>query len=966
MPVWREDMVVLPLMGCALSVVLALLWGCGPINRRVSPRLAGWLLSMPPAIALGLLLGVLATAGIEPQTWSVPWIPALGANFALRLDGLSLLFSLLITGIGALVMIYAGYYFSDDRSSWRFLTYLSIFTVSMLGLVQAADLLLLIVFWEGTSIASFLLIGYKREDPAARVGALKSLLITAGGGVALLIGLALIVRVTGTTDLNYVLESGHMLRDNSLYPLILALVLIGAFTKSAQVPFHVWLPDGMTAPTPASAFLHSATMVKAGVYLLARLNPALGMTEPWFWALSIVGGTTMLLGAFLGLRAFDLKGLLAYSTISQLGALVMLVGQDTPVAYKALALGILAHALYKSSLFMIVGIVDHETHTRDLRKLGGLARAMPITLAVATVAALSMAGLPPLFGYLAKEALVSSAVHSTLPGAMQGVFAIAAVVAGALMLAQAVTLVWDTFVRKPDPSHGHVHGHDPALGMLLGPAVPALLSLIVAFGSGLHIDVLLASAASEALGQPVPVVLKFWKGLDLSKALGLLAIGLGVAIFFVRYHVRLRGQSPPGLLWNWPYVIYLRTVDGLAWLATRVQTGQLHFYLLVMIAGIAALLVWGIQGLAWTGYAPDHSVQPWPIPRAAAAILTALAALATVFLKRDLEAILSLGASGLGVAMLFLLQPAPDVALVMILVDVLTVVVLVLALSRISPQRVHEADLLDFQEPRAFWMRDAVVATVAGVSFTMLTLFILHLHPRSSVVSPFYLENAKTGTGATDVVGAIVIDFRGLDTLIEITVFSLAGLGVFTLLRHASKHAGDEVAAHATGDQGALFDTPMMRLLANAMLPMVTMIAATYVMYGHDQPGDGFTAGVIVSLAVGFRHVVLGYHRSRSSKPWLRSLTFVGAGLLLAVSQGTAAYLGTGHFYGNVDFGKLLGLPLPRGFALSTSMFFELSICLAVLGGATLVINTLSRPTDPLAGESDDVSVVPMESGKGR
>jgi len=296
MPVWREDMTVFPLVCCVLGVLLACVWGLGPVNRAVAPRLAGWLLSLPLVAAMALLLLSASSVTAEPQVWSVPWIPALGASFALRLDGLSLLFSLLITGIGALVMIYAGYYFTDDRTAWKFLTYLSIFTVAMLGLVQAADLLLLIVFWEGTSIASFLLIGYKRDDPAARAGALKSLLITAGGGVALLIGLALIAHVAGTTDLNRVLESGDLLRDSALYPAMLALVLVGAFTKSAQVPFHVWLPDGMTAPTPASAFLHSATMVKAGVYLLARLNPALGMTEPWFWALSIVGGTTMLLG----------------------------------------------------------------------------------------------------------------------------------------------------------------------------------------------------------------------------------------------------------------------------------------------------------------------------------------------------------------------------------------------------------------------------------------------------------------------------------------------------------------------------------------------------------------------------------------------------------------------------------------------------------------------------------------------
>ncbi len=372
---------LVPLLLCLAGALVAVAWRAW--FGRVSPRVAGWVLALLPALAFILLLSLIPAKGAPPETLALPWMPSLGLSVSFYLDGLAGLFALLVTGIGALVVIYAGYYLADDPSAPRFYAYLFLFMAAMLGLVLAGDLVTLWFCWECTSITSFLLIGYKQKDPKARAAAMKSLFITGGGGIALLAGVVWVGSIAGGVDFQTVLSSGALLRSSPWYLPVFGLFAFAAFTKSAQFPAHIWLPEAMSAPTPASAYLHSATMVKAGIYLLARMNPAIGQTDAWFWTLSLVGLVTMLLGAYQGFRQNDLKGLLAYSTISQLGAMVMLIGQDTDIAFKALVIAVLAHALYKSALFLVTGSVDHEAHTRDLRRLGGLRRWMPVTAEVA-------------------------------------------------------------------------------------------------------------------------------------------------------------------------------------------------------------------------------------------------------------------------------------------------------------------------------------------------------------------------------------------------------------------------------------------------------------------------------------------------------------------------------------------------------------------------------------------------------
>jgi len=984
-------MLSLPLLACLLGVAASALFTLSRPGRMLPLRVIGWGLSLAPFAAFALLIGISASLREgQPITWRLPWLPALDIAFALYLDGLSLLFGLIVTGIGGLVTIYAGYYLAshhspaksatdhdaqqaaihpsqadDHPTDARFFLYLSLFMTSMLGLVLAGDVITLFVFWEGTSLTSFLLIAYKSKDEEARRGAFKALFITGGGGIALLAGLLFAAAISGSTDLAAILSSGERLRSHAWYPIMLALVAFGAFTKSAQVPFHFWLPSAMAAPTPASAYLHSATMVKAGVYLLARLHPALGNTELWFWLMIVAGGATMLTGAIIGLRQSDLKGLLAYSTISQLGALVMLIGEEATSAFKALAIGILAHALYKGALFMVAGIVDHYAGSRDLRRLGGLWRAMPWTFAVCGLAALSMAGLPPLFGFLAKETLLAAEMDAVLPQLTRIVLPVITVLTGAGMLAQAASLTLDTFVTRPgagwpasSPSAPFADiplAHEAPLGMLVGPLVPALLSLIISVLQPEVIVELLAGAASAAYGSKVKVSLELFHGISLPLVLSGVAITLGVVLFAARSVVRAAPRLP-ALNMNLAYEAALQQVDRAAHLVTHTQGGRIRAYLSVILIALFALvgLFGNIQGvLNASSLRVDDALDVAGGLRLLGLFVAVAASFVSIVIRRDLLAIIALGSSGPAIALVIALEPSPDVALVQVVVDVLSTVVLVLALSRLPRAQRRQAEQLNGKASA----RHILLATAGGALVTLMCLYAFASRPRPSIVTPYYEQNAKPLTGAADIVGAIVVDFRGFDTLIEITVFSAAGMGVFSLIRYAMKKrettrlpAEGEVdaatfalPAHITG-VGGVRTSPLIRALAYAALPAAFALATVQMIYGHDQPGDGFTAGVILSLGVAFWYVVFGYERTKQRLKLLRPTLLIGSGLLLVLCGSTLpAFLGKG-FFSPFDFGAALNLPLPQGFYLSTSFLFELAICLAVLGATIFIIDALGHP----------------------
>lgn len=959
-----ESTLFVPILLVFAAALGAALFRFPQLNRRLTIAQQGWLLAVAPlAASILLILRVPDLNQGITYSWRIEWLPSLGLSLGLYLDSFSALFALLVTGIGVVVVIYSGQYFRGDQGAWRFLTYMLLFMGAMLGLVMAGDVLTLFIFWEGTSIMSFLLVAYKTKDEEARRGAFRALFITGGGGIALLAGLLFVANTAGSSEFAAILTSGEALRESPTYLVMLGLVAFGALTKSAQWPAHIWLPGAMSAPTPASAYLHSATMVNAGIYLLARLNPALGFTEAWFWLLTVVGMITMLTGAYLGLKQNDLKALLAYSTISQLGILVMLIGQEDSTGYKALVIGLVAHALYKSALFLAVGIVDHEAGTRDLRRLGGLRRYMPATFAFTFIAGLSMAGLPPLFGFLAKETLLATALHPALPTLVSYLFAASAVLAGALLLAQAGLLVWDTFMGQPRDTTIQAHEAPPA--MILGPAVPALLSLLIGLLPEPQEEaVFLAGAASAAFGQKVKVSTQLWNGLVPELALSVIAISLGMLIFVFRGRVRSFQMGLwPDLTFNALYQGVLEAIDRAASWAIRLQQGKLRIYLGIILAGTTALI------LSLGGLRLSQGLLSWPalnyegelvVLRLFALLVAVGAALASVLLRRDFSAILALGASGLSVALLMVLAPAPDVALVQIVVDILAIVILVLALTRLPRTQRRQAQALT-ERPwlaRVGFGRETLaaagIAAAIGVVVALLTLVALTSRPRESVVTPYYESNAKVETGATDIVGAIVVDYRALDTLIEITVFSMAGLGIYTLLRYAARKHGDtgrqvEELPTPAGDQrtrgiGGLRTSPFIRVPAFTTLPLAMILGAIQMMYGHDQPGDGFTAGVIVGLAVALWYVVFGYEETRHRLSWLKGSPFIAAGILLAIVTGTVSAYIDGSFLSNVDFGKQLGLPLPAGFYISSSFLFEVSIFLSVLGSVAHMLNTLGHP----------------------
>ena len=946
---------ILPLILTLISAAVSLFYGLTALNRRISIQRLSWLLALAPASAFAWLLGLLPElSGGKALMITIPWMPSLGLNASLYFDSLAALFALLITGIGTLVVVYTGYYFKGQPGAWRFLTYIFLFMTAMLGLVLAGDVVTLFVFWEGTSLTSFLLVAYKYKDAEARKGATKALLITGGGGIALLAGLLLIASVTGSSEFSRILGSGETLRQSPLYIAILGLIGLGAFTKSAQSPFHIWLPQAMSAPTPASAYLHSATMVKAGIYLLARLNPVLGLTAAWFWLLTLVGLLTMLSGAYLGLKQNDLKALLAYSTITQLGVLVMLLGQDTEIAFKALVIGVLAHALYKSALFLSVGIIDHEAGTRDLRQLGGLWRRMPVTFAIASLAAMSMAGLPPMFGFLAKETLLATVTHPDVPLLFDRLLTASTVVAGALLLAQAFMLVVDAFLGKPRSS---LSVHEAPLGMWLAPAIPALLSFIVSvLPEPEPLAVFLADAATAAYGAKVKVSLAIWTGLSVPLLLSILAVGLGSLLFINRKRLReIQSQFWGTITWNALYDGFLTLIDRGAFFVTRTQTGRLRYYLAAILTATSVLvLLFGklpidIPGRVDLGFNLGSEIV---FLRIFSLLLSVAASLATIFLRRDLYAILALGASGLSLALIMILEPAPDVALVQIIVDILLIVILVLTLTRLPKTQREKAWELTYLQSRPGLVRDALIALISGLILSLITLNALASRPRASQATPFYAENAKPLAGATDIVGAIVVDFRALDTLVEISVFAMAGLGVHTLIRFASRKAGDpeQPAPEPVGKRfkslgiGGERASPLIRMAALFVLPVSMMLAAIHIMYGHDQPGDGFTAGVIIGLAIGLWYVVFGYDEARQRLPWGRPIGLISMGLGLAALNAVAPVLIGYPILAHLDYGKLVGLPLPRGFSLSTAFFFELAICVSVLGGVIAMLNALGHP----------------------
>ena len=747
--------------------VLALL---APLLHRVTRSATGWVLALAPLSVTIYFASLIPRVAGEPVSFRWPWVPRLGLELSFYLDGLSLLFALVISAIGVLVLIYSGGYLAGHRQLGRFYGFLLLFMASMLGLVLAGNVLTLYLFWELTSVSSFLLIGFEHEKRGAPEAAWQALMVTALGGQVMLVGLLLLGLVGGGTDLATLLGQGDLVRAHPLYLPILLLVATGAFTKSAQVPFHFWLPAAMLAPTPVSAYLHSATMVKAGVYLLARLSPVLGGTGPWHALVTGVGAVTMLVGALLAVESTDLKRILAYATISVLGALVFLLGVGSPLAVEAALLYLLVHALYKGALFLVAGNVDHETGTREVGRLAGLRRAMPITAAVAGLAALSMAGLPPFFGFVGKELVYEAALQA--PWATLALTA-AALLAFVGLVAVAGIVSLGPFFGKLTPSPEQPHEVPPS--MWLGALLLAGLGLLLGLWPGSIGEALVGPAATAVLGHRVQVELALWHGLTPMLALSAVSLAAGVGAFALRRRLREALGRLRAERWG-PARWYDLGVEGLNWLAhvqtSLLQNGHLRYYLLTVLLTLIAV-VGGTLALRGGGLPPAFDWSDLRFYEVTLVVVMLLAALTATQMTSRLAAIAALGVVGYSVALLFLFFGAPDLAMAQFLIETLAVILFVLAFYHL-PQFTK----LSGNPAR---VRDLVAALTGGGLMAALVLMATSVE-YAPPISEYYAERSFVEAHGHNVVNVILVDFRALDTLGEITVLAAAGVGVLALL----------------------------------------------------------------------------------------------------------------------------------------------------------------------------------------
>lgn len=1002
------ELIIINLAPFALALLLTL----NGVRQTLKTRGMAFLTAGTMAVLFAFFASYVGrVSGGEIITHVMEWVPSLGLTLSLRLDSLSLLFALVITGIGIAVFFYAGFYLEDADELGRFYSYLAAFSGSMLALVMSGNVFMLFIAWEGTSVLSFMLIGFNGDkSEEARTSAIRALIITGGGGLALFVGLMLLGVATNTLNgLAPFAEAGFQfdsilatdVTTHGWYLPIVVLVLAGAFTKSAQFPFHFWLPGAMTAPSPASAYLHSATMVKAGVYLLFRLYPSLGGDWLWVNSLLIFGLTTMFIGGFFALRQRDLKGLLAYSTVSTLGAIVALIGLPEAHGLKAATITIVAHAMYKATFFLMTGTIEHATGTRNLDKLGGLARKMPFALAISAFVGLSMAGVPPFVGFAAKEFLLDEMlpIHGISALPVMIVF-----ISSIFTVTVALLYVWETFLAAPKPhAHDdhHHHFHAPTPLTHVGPALLAFGSLFV----GVFISPLLTNLTSGILGKPTSVYIlppNLNPLENTALALSLLVLAGGALLF----HFRATWMSgswinlPTGQFY---YARFIRFWEVFGDTLLKSQNGKIRHYLAVILGVVAVLMFAG-------GYGNVRSFSieigsPVDVLRLLLLVTTIGATLASIILKQHILAALALGISGYTIGGLFLLEPAPDVALVQILVETLATVLIILMITRISlTQRRKAIQVLwknDGREDSFGIWRDATIATVIGVSVGLFALAAVNdrqgqleniaaieasdiralneslLPDITRPIALWHLENAYPQAGVEDVVSAILADFRGFDTLFEIAVFSIASLGVMTLL---SRPKGREILAGKSfrteakavmkdrlqqgprpprariSTQGkpsrlvhyawwsrqygiSRFSTPLTRLVAVTVLPFAMLVSLFHVLYGASGPGDGFTAGVVSGLAVALWFVVFGYFETRARLWWLRPGRFIAVGLSLAILNALMGFvLGGGFFAPSSLPGSIAGMHI------TSATVFEFSIFLTVFGGVTMIMTSIAYP----------------------
>ena len=943
--------ILLPYLGV---LVVALL----PQNSR---NLEAWVAGGTALATLAMVMvcyPAISIGGITRLT--IPWMPERGLDLVLRMDGFAAIFAGMISGIGFLVILYARYYMSPDDPIPRFFCLLLAFMGSMMGLVLSGNLIQIVFFWELTSLFSFLLIGYWQHSAPARDGARMALTVTATGGLCLFGGMLLLGHIVGSYDLDLVLGAGPVVRAHPLYLPALVLILIGALTKSAQFPFHFWLPQAMAAPTPVSAYLHSATLVKAGVFLLARLWPVLAGTDAWFWIVSTSGLITLLVGAYIAIFQHDMKGLLAYSTISHLGLITLLLGLNSELAMVAAIFHIMNHATFKSSLFMAAGIIDHEAGTRDIRRLSGLNRYMPFTARLTLVAAAAMAGVPLLNGFISKEMFFTEALIATDQAYswLHDILPVAATVAGIFAVTYSLRLIHGAFFG-PETDDLPRTPHEPPQWMRVPVEILVFACMVVGILPAATIGPFLDVAVQSVLGGKAPYYsLAVWHGFTLPLLMSLIALAGGVILYVaLQKYLNAGIEGTPLLEPLDGRRFFDQTMVFISWRLARTAeqllgTSRLQMQLrlvacMAVLAAIWALYPYGLEpgGLALSAVDPAAAIM-WVVG-GACAICAAYQAK-----YHRLAALILLGGAGLVTCLTFVRFSAPDLALTQLLVEVVTTVLLLLGL-RWLPKRVETAGATTFVA-RLRRYRDLAIAVIAGGGLTAISYATMTRASPEGIARDF-LERAYTEGGGTNVVNVILVDFRGFDTLGEITVLAVVALTVFALLRRF-RPAPESIdipeqqrhPVRERRDEWLMVAAVTMRML----FPVIGLVAIYLLLRGHDQPGGGFVAGLTFSVAIIVQYMA-GGARWLEDRVRVHPLRWMGGGLLLAAATGLGAmafgrpFL-TSHF-AYADLGWLGKLPLP------SAMLFDLGVFALVFGSTVLILIALahqsvrSRRTTPRA-----------------
>ena len=949
------SLILLPFIGSVLAAVL-------PANARNTESTLAGIIALVCTVQAAMLFPEVADGGVIRQ--ELVWLPALGLNFVVRMDGFAWMFSMLVLGIGSLVVLYARYYMSPADPVPRFFSFLLAFMGAMSGVVLSGNIIQLVFFWELTSLFSFLLIGYWHHRKDARRGARMALTVTGTGGLCMFAGMLILGHIVGSYDLENVLAAGEQVRSHELYTPMLVLILLGALSKSAQFPFHFWLPHAMAAPTPVSSYLHSATMVKAGVFLMARLWPVLSGTDQWFWIVGGAGVATLLLGGFLAMFQRDLKGLLAYSTISHLGLITLMLGLNSALAAVAAVFHIMNHATFKASLFMATGIVDHESGTRDMNRLSGLRKMMPITATLACVASAAMAGVPLLNGFLSKEMFFAETVFVDADHWVRVALPLAATIAGMFSVAYSLCFTVDVFFgpkatdlpRKP---------HEPPHWMRVPVELLVLICLLVGIFPAWTVGAFLNAAALPVVGGNLPYFsLAVWHGINTPLIMSIVALLGGVVLYMALRWLRKQevlGDEAPlfsridgqRVFENLLARTTLLARDTRRLLNTqRLQWQMLWLVLIALLAGTLAL--W-LQGLT-IGHRANLPLSPAFVLLWVIGCACALGAAWKAKYHR-MAALIMLGGSGLCTCITFLWFSAPDLALTQLVVEVVTTVLILLGL-RWLPKRdknLQAPALSTDLTVRARRLRDLLIALAAGggvgwLAFTMMS------RPFPESTSTFFLERALSEGGGTNVVNVMLVDFRGFDTFGEIVVLGIVALTVYALLRRfrPARETMDlpEQQRYIPGDLQTDLVNPrnaadtavgylmVPAVLVRLLLPFATMVSIYLFIRGHNEPGGGFVAGLVFSVALLLQYIISGTQWVEAHMP-LYPRRWIGLGLLFALLTGLGAITAGYPFLTSHTFH--FSLPWIGQIHLASATFFDIGVFTLVVGSTLLILTAIAH-----------------------